>query len=183
MENVTFRDALAALEMRALQIQMDHFKVPPQERGRMFYAMELVGEMGELINRCKKFIRTKLSHRRDRQARSGIPEESADTLVALMLVKHAAGYTDYAEPALPAEVVKGSIPWLHGCLSALAKDVADLYIKEADFDCTPEFDIADYTAIVEHLLCVAAYFDFDLEQATHDKLELIIEKVEAGYYD
>lgn len=183
MKTPTFRDALAALETRALQIQMDHFKVPPQKRGRMFYSMELVGEMGELINRCKKFIRTNLAHRKDQQARLGIPEEAADTLVALMLVKHAAEYTEYAEPALAAGVQKGSIPWLHSCLSTLAKDVADLYIKEANFDHTPEFDMADYTAIVEHLLCVAAFFDFDLEHATHEKLEKIIDKVEAGYYD
>jgi hypothetical protein len=79
--------------------------------------------------------------------------------------------------------LKGSIPWLHTCLSSLAKDVADLYIKEANFTCTPVFDIADYTAIIEHLLCVAEFFEFDLERATHSKLELIIDKVEAGYYD
>lgn len=183
MNTESFSEALAHLERRALQIQMDHFKIPPEKRGRMFYAMELVGEMGELINGCKKYIRTRLAHRRDRHARSEIPEEAADTLVALMLVKHAAGYTGCASPSFPADVPHDNISWLHACLSALAKDVADLYVKETDSVRVPEFDIADYTAIIEHLLCVAAYFNFSLEQAAHKKLEQIIDKVKAGYYD
>jgi NTP pyrophosphatase (non-canonical NTP hydrolase) len=183
MNTETFSEALAQLEARALQIQMEYFKIPPEKRGRMFYAMELVGEMGELINGCKKYIRTRLAHRRDRHARSEIPEEAADTLVALMLVKHAAGYNGSACPSYPPKVPKDDIPWLHTCLSALAKDVADLYAKEIDSIHVPDFDIDDYTAIVEHLLCVAAYFNFSLEQAAHDKLEQIIDKVKAGYYD
>ena len=103
--------------------------------------------------------------------------------MALILVKHAAGYNGCARPAYPDKVPNDNIQWLHTCLSALAKDVADLYAKETDTVRVPEFDIDDYTAIIEHLLCVAAYFDFSLEQAAHDKLEQIIDKVRAGYYD
>ena len=183
MSSSCFIDHLALLENRALQIQLDHFKIPPQSRGRTFYAMELVGETGELINACKKFVRTSLAHRKDRQARSLIPEEAADSLVALMLVKLAAGDSRRAAPACPTTVPRNDVDWLHRCLSSLALKSAELYARESVVSSVPDFNLDDYAAIVSHLLLVASFFEFHLEQAVHDKLDRIIVKVEAGYYD
>ena len=183
MSAETFKDHLAALEARALQIQIDHFKIAPECRGRAFYAMELVGETGELINGCKKYIRTRLAHRRNHQVRSHIPEEAADTLVALMLIKLAAGDTRLAVPPYPAHVPYDNIPWLHTCLSSLAFRTASVYVRESDLSREPDFSLEDYSAIVSTLLHISVFFGFQLEQAAYDKLERIIEKVEAGYYD
>ncbi|NLF39655.1 hypothetical protein GX586_09435 [bacterium] len=183
----TFEDALARLERRALQIQLDHFKIPPQERGRAFYAMEVVGEMGELVNDCKKFVRTRLAHRRSEQAQAKIPGEAADTLIALMLVKLAAGDERRAAPPIPRRVMRDNLGWLHARLSRLALAAGRLYAAEARSWDGPAgaaaFSLPLYTRIVGELLRVAACFEFDLANATDDKLTRIIDKVAAGHYD
>jgi len=184
----SFKNALTKLEKRAFEIQMEFFKIPPEERGRKFYSMELVGEMGEVLNACKKFLRTKLEHRRENHAKVEIPEETADTLVGLMLVKLAAKDNRPAEPFMPESVPENNVAWLHLCLSKLAAQTSALYEEEARRAEVPapyndSFDIKLYKEIVETLLKVTAYFKFDLEEAAHEKLTAIIEKVEAGYYD
>ncbi len=189
----SFKEALTKLEKRAFEIQMEYFKIPPEERGRRFYSMELVGEMGEVLNGCKKFLRTKLEHRRENHAKVEIPEETADTLVGLMLVKLASKDSRQAEPAFPESVPENDVAWLHLCLSKLAVQTSSLYEEEARPDVPvpssgepgsdESFDIKLYEKIVESLLCVAAYFNFNLEEAATEKLTAIIEKVEAGYYD
>ncbi len=187
MKIKSFKNALIKLESRAFEIQMEYFKIPPEERGRKFYSMELVGEMGEVLNGCKKFLRTKLEHRRENHAKVEIPEESADTLVGLMLVKLAAKDNRQAEPFAPESVPENDVGWLHLCLSKLAAHTSALYEEEAQMDVSgpnnDSFNIKLYKEIVETLLKVAAYFKFDLEEAAHEKLTAIIEKVEAGYYD
>ncbi len=200
MAGDTFSQSLAELEMRAFEVQMTHFKIPPEDRGRAFYAMELVGEMGELLNDCKKFIRTKLAHRRDEQVRSRIPEEAADTLVALMLVKLAARDARQAHPSVHSAVKADDLGWLHSCLSALALRASTLYAEEAlkyssvagsemgerqaGTDAhSRDFNLELYESVVERLLQVATFFGFDLEEATQSKLTAIIGKVEAGHYD
>ncbi len=174
--------ALAALERRALAIQLTHFKIPPEERGRLFYALEMVGEMGELLNDCKKFIRTTQAHRRNHQVRARIPEEAADTLVGLMLLKLAARDTRSAVPALPAAVPRrDDLAWLHTTLSTLALRAARLYAAEARLP--RRFNLRAYQDVVSSLLHVAAFFRFSLVRATQRKLTAIIGKVHAGYYD
>lgn len=175
-------EALAALERRALAIQLKYFRVPPEERGRLFYALEMVGEMGELLNDCKKFIRTKCAHRRDEQLRRRIPEEAADTLVGLMLLKLAAKDTRKAAPRCPERVPpRDDVGWLHQRLSTLALQAARLYATEARHP--RRFNLAAYEAVVTTLLEVAAFFRFSLVRATQRKLTAIIGKVKAGYYD
>jgi NTP pyrophosphatase (non-canonical NTP hydrolase) len=183
MTDATFAAELQALEERALEIQLTHFGIPPEERGRAFYAMETVGEMGELVNGCKKYIRTTLAHRRDTQSKSAIPEEAADTLIALMLVKLAAGDTRRATPEESETIAAGEIEWLHGCLSRLACRTSELYVEEALQLSGEAFDLARYEAIVGALLDVAGHFGFSLNDATHEKLTQIIGKVQNGYYD
>jgi len=188
-KNNNFADSLKQLETRALQIQTEHFKIPPEERGRAFYSLELVGEMGELLNDCKKFIRTKLEHRRERQAREKIPEETADTLIALMLIKLAAHNEEKVFPNAPFDLDKSSktTVWLHTCLSSLAISASSLYVKEVLFagaSATKEdFDVNLYKSVIESLLNVANFFEFDLEEATNEKLTQIIKKVKTGHYD
>ena len=180
----SFKNALIKLENRAYEIQMEFFKVPPEERGRKFYSMELVGEMGEVLNACKKFLRTKLEHRRENHAKVEMPEETADTLVGLMLVKLAAKDKRQAEPFMPESVPQNDVEWLHLCLSKLAEQTSALYVEEAkNSKDNDSFDIKLYEEIIESLLCVAEYFNFDLEKAVNDKLTAIIKKVENGYYD
>ncbi len=173
--------ALAALERRALAIQLTYFKIPPDARGRLFFALEMVGEMGELLNDCKKYIRTTQARRRDHQVRARIPEEAADTLVALMLLKLAAHDTRCAAPALPTNVPRGDVAWLHGCLSTLAVHAARVYAAEARRP--RRFNLAAYEQVVASLQNVAAFFGFSLARATQRKLTAIIGKVQAGYYD
>ncbi len=180
----SFKNSLIKLETRAYEIQMEFFKVPPEERGRKFYSMELVGEMGEVLNACKKVLRTKLEHRREKHAKVEVPEETADTLVGLMLVKLASKDTRKADPFFPESVPEKDVEWLHLCLSKLALQTASLYEEEARLTANnSNFDLELYEKIIESLLCVADYFDFDLEKAVNDKLTAIIKKVEAGYYD
>jgi len=179
----SFADQLRALEERALDIQLTHFRIPPDERGRLFYALETVGEMGELLNGCKKYIRTTLAHRRDRQSRSAIPEEAADTLIALMLVKLAAGDPRVAQPPPSGKVRPDDLTGLHDCLSRLARDTAELYVEEARGAADATFDLDRYEAIIAALLEIAAHFGFALDAATHAKLTQIITKVQNGYYD
>lgn len=174
--------ALAALERRALAIQLKHFKIPPEQRGRLFYALEMVGEMGELLNDCKKFIRTTQAHRRDHQVRARIPEEAADTLVGLMLLKLAACDTRAAAPAVPAGVPRqDDLTWLHATLSTLALRAARLYATEARLP--RRFNLRAYEEVVASLLLIAAFFRFNLVRAAQRKLTAIIGKVKAGYYD
>jgi len=180
----SFKNALIKLENRAYEIQMEFFKVPPEERGRKFYSMELVGEMGEVLNACKKVLRTKLEHRREKHAKVEVPEETADTLVGLMLVKLASKDNREAEPFFPESVPEKDVEWLHLCLSKLALQTASLYEEEAkNLNNDNRFDLELYERIIESLLCVADYFNFDLEKAVNNKLTAIIKKVEAGYYD
>ncbi len=188
-ENNGFADALEQLEKRALQIQMEHFKIPPEKRGRAFYSLELVGEMGELLNDCKKFMRTKLAHRRAEQIEKRIPEEAADTLIALILIKLAAHDEQKVFPKAPFNLddsVKTTM-WLHTCLSSLALSASSLYVKEiletATNETKKKFDIGLYKSVVDSLLNVANFFEFDLEDATNNKLTQIISKVENGHYD
>ena len=188
-ENNGFADSLERLEKRALQIQMEYFKVPPEERGRAFYSLELVGEMGELLNDCKKFMRTKLAHRRAEQIEKRIPEETADSLIALMLIKLAAHDNHKIFPKAPFnldESVKTTM-WLHTCLSSLALSASSLYVKEiiktAADESDKTLDLNIYKSVVDSLLNVANFFEFDLEEATNNKLTQIISKVENGYYD
>ena len=188
-ENTGFADALERLEERALQIQMEHFKIPPEKRGRAFYSLELVGEMGELLNDCKKFMRTKLAHRRAEQIEKRIPEETADTLIALILIKLAAHDEQKVFPNAPFNLddsVKTTM-WLHTCLSSLALSASSLYVKEiletAVDDTKKSLDIGLYKSVVDSLLNVANFFEFDLEEATNNKLTRIISKVENGHYD
>jgi len=188
-ENNGFADALEQLEKRALQIQMEHFKIPPEKRGRAFYSLELVGEMGELLNDCKKFMRTKLAHRRAEQIEKRIPEETADTLIALILIKLAAHDEQKVFPNSPINLddsVKTTM-WLHTCLSSLALSASSLYVKEiletAVEDTKKSLDIGLYKSVVDSLLNVANFFEFDLEEATNNKLTLIISKVKNGHYD
>ena len=184
MKIKSFKNALIKLENRTYKIQLESFKVPPESRGRKFYSMELVGEMGEVLNACKKVLRTKLEHRREKHAKVEVPEETADTLVGLMLVKLAAKDDRKAEPFIPESVPKNDVEWLHLCLSKLALQTAFLYDKEAKYPNNDNrFDLKLYEKIIESLLCVASYFHFDLEKAVNDKLTAIIKKVEAGYYD
>ncbi len=183
MKTKSFKNTLIKLENRAFEIQMEFFKVPPEERGRKFYSMELVGEMGEVLNACKKVLRTKLEHRRKKHAKVEVPEETADTLVGLILVKLAAKDKREAEPFFPESVPKKNVEWLHLCLSKLALQTASLYEEEAINNNDNRFDLELYEKIIESLLCVADYFNFDLEKAVNNKLTAIIKKVEAGYYD
>lgn len=182
VSSVEIAEALAALERRALAIQLKYFRIPPEERGRVFYALEMVGEMGELLNDCKKFIRTKCAHRRDEQLRRRIPEEAADTLVGLMLLKLAAGDRRKAAPQCPEEAPPhNDVDWLHQRLSKLALQAARLYAAEARRP--RSFNLTAYEAVVTSLLEVAAFFRFSLVRATQRKLTAIIGKVKAGYYD
>ncbi|RLD10452.1 MAG: hypothetical protein DRI44_06065 [Chlamydiae bacterium] len=187
-ENNGFAKALEQLEKRALQIQLDHFKVPPEKRGRAFYSLELVGEMGELLNDCKKFMRTTLAHRRAEQIEKRIPEETADTLIALMLIKLAAHEEQKVFPNNPFNLDESvrTTMWLHTCLSSLALSASSLYVKEIIKTAEDEdklLDLKMYRSVVESLLNVANFFEFNLEKATNDKLTQIISKVEKGYYD
>ena len=188
-ENNDFADSLEQLEKRALQIQMEHFKIPPEKRGRAFYSLELVGEMGELLNDCKKFMRTKLSHRRAEQIEKRIPEETADTLIALILIKLAAHENRKVFPKAPfkLDVSVRTTMWLHTCLSSLALSASSLYVKEiletAKDASDKKLDLEIYRSVVESLLNVANFFEFDLEEATNNKLTQIISKVENGHYD
>ena len=188
MTSASFGQTLGRLERRALEIQIEHFKITPQERGRVFYAMEVVGEIGELVNDCKKLIRTKLAHRRAEQLQSRIPEEAADCLIALMLVKHAAQAPQAAQPALPAEPPADDLVWLHQHLSTAAVRAASLYAEEArrqapGVPLDGSFNLELYATLVEELLTIARYFRFDLAEATNNKLTQIIAKVAAGHYD
>ena len=188
-ENNDFADSLERLEKRALQIQMDFFKIPPEKRGRAFYSLELVGEMGELLNDCKKFMRTTLAHRRAEQIEKRIPEETADTLIALMLIKLAAHEKQKVLPNAPFNLDASvrTTMWLHTCLSSLALSASSLYVKEiiktAEDETDKSLDLNIYKSVVESLLNVANFFEFDLEEATNNKLTQIISKVENGYYD
>ncbi len=188
-ENNDFADSLERLEKRALQIQLEHFKVPPEKRGRAFYSLELVGEMGELLNDCKKFMRTKLAHRRAEQIEKRIPEETADTLIALMLIKLAAHEERKVYPKKPFDLDNSvrTTMWLHSCLSSLALSASSLYVKEiiktAESESDKALDLNIYKSVVESLLNVANFFEFDLEEVTNNKLIQIISKVENGYYD
>ena len=188
-QNNDFADVLNKLESRALQIQTEYFKIPPEKRGRAFYSLELVGEMGELLNDCKKFMRTKLVHRREKQARHKIPEETADTLIALMLIKLAAHDKEKVYPKPPFNLNKSTKTtlWLHTCLSSLAISASSLYVKEvllaSETDTQIKFDVNLYKSVVESLLNVANFFEFDLETATNEKLTQIIKKVKTGHYD
>jgi len=178
----TLSTALAALERRALAIQLKHFKIPPEARGRLFFALEMAGEMGELLNDCKKFIRTTQAHRRDHQVRARIPEEAADTLVGLMLLKLAAGDSRTASPAAPAAAPpQHDLAWLHNTLSTLALRAARLYAAETRQP--RRFNLRAYEGVVSSLLHVAAFFRFNLVRATQRKLTAIIAKVHAGYYE
>jgi len=188
-ENIGFADALEQLEKRVLQIQMEHFKIPPEKRGRAFYSLELVGEMGELLNDCKKFMRTKLAHIRAEQIEKRIPEEAADTLIALILIKLAAHNKQKISPNSPINLdssVKTTM-WLHTCLSSLALSASSLYVKEiletAVEDTKKSLDIGLYKSVMDSLLNVANFFEFDLEEATNNKLTRIISKVKDGHYD
>jgi hypothetical protein len=181
-----FADLLQELEARTLDVQLRHFKMPPQRRGRLFYALELVGEMGELLNSCKKFLRTNVAQRRNAHARTHIPREAADTLIGLMLLKLAAGDQ---RPARPRHVdANRSEPAakLHTHLSALASACTRLYAREVG--CLsgrpqPAFALPTYARAVAELRAVATCFNFDLAAATRAKLDAIIRKVAAGYYD
>jgi len=184
-----FADSLEQLEKRALQIQMEHFKIPPEKRGRAFYSLELVGEMGELLNDCKKYMRTKLAHRRAEQIEKRIPEETADTLIALILIKLAAHENQKVFPNAPYNLDDSvrTTMWLHTCLSSLALSASSLYVKEiletANGESDKKLDLEIYRSVVESLLNVANFFEFDLEEATNNKLAQIISKVESGHYD
>jgi len=188
-ENNDFADALERLEKRALQIQLEHFKIPPEKRGRAFYSLELVGEMGELLNDCKKFIRTKLAHRRAEQIERRIPEETADTLIALILIKLAAHNEQKVFPNNPYHLDDSTrtTMWLHSCLSSLSLSASSLYVKEilatSNGESDAELDLKIYKSVVESLMNVAHFFGFDLEEATNNKLTQIISKVENGHYD
>ena len=177
----SFRVPLARLEERTLEIQLEHFRMPPERRGRLFYALELAGEVGELLNGCKKFIRTRLEQRR-RQVRAGLPGEAADVLIALLLLKLAAHDRRHAEPACVGRV-RRTVPWLHGCLSELACAAAQLYAHEQRRASKAAFNIGLYRRVTGLLLAVASFFVFDLEAATQAKLSAIVTKVNAGYYD
>ncbi|MCX7847653.1 MAG: hypothetical protein N2595_06470 [bacterium] len=138
--------------------------------------------MGELLNDCKKFIRTTLAHRRDEQVRQRIPEEAADTLVGLMLLKLAAQDTRAAVPAVPRQIPRqDDLVWLHSTLSRLALQAARLYAAEARYP--RRFNLRAYEDVVSSLLHIAAFFRFSLVRATQRKLTAIIGKVQAGYYD
>ena len=184
-----FADALCLLEQRALKIQLEHFKIPPEERGRVFYALELTGETGELLNDCKKYIRTNLEHRKNEQVNLKIPEETADALISLMMLKHAAQDKREITPqhVFTNNETTKNIMWLHTCLSGLALSVSSLYVQEV-LNLSPEadnekIDINMYKSIIEILLKIAVFFNFDLEEVTNNKLTNIIKKVQAGYYD
>jgi len=176
-----------ALEARTLEIQLAHFKIPPEQRGRLFYALEMVGEMGELLNGCKKYLRTTLTDRRAAHVRDHIPDEAADTLIAAMLLKLAARDPRVARPRRPAarQIQPGNARWLHAQLSALAGTVVPLYRAEVrgSHGRPARFSLALYTRLIAVLLRVAAFFSFDLAAATHTKLTTIVKKVAAGYYD
>ncbi|MCX7002996.1 MAG: hypothetical protein NTV22_06950 [bacterium] len=176
-----------ALEARTLDIQLTHFKMPPEQRGRLFYALELVGEMGELLNGCKKYLRTTLSDRRATHVRDHIPDEAADTLIAAMLLKLAAHDTRVARPRRPAaqHIQRGNARWLHAQLSALAGAVVPLYRAEVRGirGAPARFSLEQYARVIAVLLRIAAFFSFDLAAATQTKLATIVKKVAAGYYD
>jgi hypothetical protein len=183
----SYAAVVQALEARTLEIQLAHFKIPPAQRGRLFYALELVGEMGELLNGCKKYLRTTLTDRRAAHVRDHIPDEAADTLIAAMLLKLAARDTRMARPRRPAarHINRGDARWLHAQLSALAGTVVPLYRAEVrgGGGAPAQFSLALYTRLIAVLLRVAAFFSFDLAAATQAKLATIVKKVAAGYYD
>lgn len=182
---MTFSEELATLEQRTLDVQLEHFKIPPEERGRVFYALELMGETGELLNDCKKYIRTNVSHRRDSQSQSRIPEEAADTLVALFLYKLATGDRTQLEPQ-EVTFAPMSTAQLHECLSEIATDAAAFYHTEAQGNIsgtTSPFDHARALAIIQSIQKIAFQFNFDISAVVHSKLTAIISKVQQGYYD
>ncbi|GEM_PF-1524587 len=176
-----------ALEAHTLEIQLTHFKIPPEQRGRLFYALELVGEMGELLNGCKKYLRTTLTDRRATHVRDHIPDEAADTLIAAMLLKLAARDARVAQPRRPAarQIQQGNARWLHVQLSALAGTVVPLYRAEVrgSRGVPARFSLELYARLISVLLRIAAFFSFDLATATQTKLATIVKKVAAGYYD
>jgi NTP pyrophosphatase (non-canonical NTP hydrolase) len=173
-----------ALEARTLEVQLTHFKIPPEQRGRLFYALELVGEMGELLNGCKKYLRTTMTDRRAAHVREHIPDEAADTFIAAMLLKLAARDTRRARPRVPVaqRIPRGTARWLHRQLSGLAGAAVALYAAEVR-DGTARVALPTYSALISGLLRIAAFFDFDLAVATETKLATIVKKVAAGYYD
>lgn len=184
-KDTPFSQELHTLEQHVLRVQLDHFRVPPEKRGRVFYALELMGEVGELLNDCKKFIRTNNVDRRMQQTESHIPEETADTLIALFLYKLSTGDNTRFSAAQRPTQSPGSVSELHLLLSSIATHAAAIYAEESALQArttVPPFAATYSLSIISALYALAAYFSFDMTQIVHNKLEAIITKVHQGYY-
>lgn len=173
MERSVFASLYPGLYAKAAAIQRECFPCSARERGAAFYALEACGEAGELLNAAKKFLRTASQEKRRELVLTALPEEAADTAIALTML--AQSLEMVPEPGVP----KGPEPELHPLLCRLAAGCARLYGEAL----AGSLRLPDFSAPLGDLESLSHHFGFDLGKAMNRKLDIIAQRAKDKHYE
>ena len=175
IRTINFWEAYGLLYRKAASVQKDYFSYSPAEKGPLFYALELCGETGELLNVCKKIIRTKDSDKYSRLVNKEFPEEAADCAIALTMLAQSIG----DEPIQPSSDEFPSVSDLHPLLILLSKRTSALYAAAWENN-IPSKDIS---LTLDLLFKISQIFTCDLVTAVTEKLNKIALRALEKHYD
>ena len=174
LKDLGFWSSYPSLYEKAARIQKECFPYSPEERGALFYALEVCGEVGELLNVCKKIIRTKDPGKLDALLKNALPEEAADCAIALTMLAQSLG----GEPGRPA--LDGPLPEdLHPLLIALSRKASSLYAAAWENALSSE----DIALTLDLLFKLSQKFTCDLAAAVSAKLDKIAHRALEKHYD
>jgi NTP pyrophosphatase (non-canonical NTP hydrolase) len=175
LKDLGFWSSYPSLYEKAARIQKECFPYSPEEKGALFYALEVCGEVGELLNVCKKIIRTSDREKASSLRLKAFPEEAADCAIALSMLSQAEGLmpreTEYAFP-----VEDGGF---HPLLIALAESASGLYAAAWKNAVTAE----GISSALSVLYALSRVMNCDLAGAVNEKLDKIAVRALEKHYD
>ena len=170
-----FWAAYPALYEKAARIQQECFPYSSRDKGALFYALEVCGEIGELLNVCKKIIRTKDRGKAETLRKSVFPEEAADCAIAMTMLAQSR--------EIRPKTTGCSLPFqggdIHPLLIDLANRAAGLYAAAFNDSLAAE----DISSALSPLLALSQEMRCDLPGAVNDKLDKIAVRALEKHYD
>lgn len=175
LSTLDFWAAYPGLFDKAARVQKECFPYSPEEKGSLFYALEVCGEVGELLNVCKKIIRTRDPEKEDRLKINAFPEEAADCVIAFTMLAQSRGL----EPCRPCDPPVWEKEAVHPLLIRLAKKAAGLYASAWDETVKNE----DISSAIDIIITLSLEMDCDLKGAVNEKLDKIAVRALEKHYD
>ena len=173
--------SLEIIESKVLEIQLKYFKRTPEQTGTCFYALELVGEIGEFLNIIKKNFRTSCEKKKE-MYKEEISEEIADIVISAIMLKLSLS-REFSNLEIYVKNKYDNINDIQKKFAKICCQTSNWYFNCVNNEMIYSDFILQYHKLIENIATIALFFNIDLITAINLKLDKIILRVQRGDYD